>query len=113
VVTVTDGQIFVANPKELFFNDLPEDEAQKWSTNKMYPEPTEGWEKPITYMGWRDIPSSYIVCEKDNLIPAPLQETLGQLAGSTLIRMDTGHFPQLSQPEELARIIQQIASELM
>lgn len=111
VVSVTSGQIFVNNPMELFFNDLQQEDALVWAT-KVCPEPTRGWETPITYMGWRDIPSHYIICERDKLVPSFLQEQLGKLAGSKFIRMDTGHFPQVSRPAELTRIIQQIALEL-
>ncbi|KAH8893093.1 alpha/beta-hydrolase [Thozetella sp. PMI_491] len=111
VVSVQGGQIFIKDPLKVFFHDLPTEEAQAWAT-RVLPEPTEGWEKPITYMGWRDIPSHYIICEDDQMIPALVQEQLGTLAGSALVRMPGGHFPQLSRPAELAHAIQQIASEL-
>lgn len=107
---MNDGQIIVNDPQSVLFNDVPHEEAQKWA-DKIYPEPTAGWEKPLAYMGWRDIPSHYIICEKDRLVPPGVQESLGKLAGSTLVRMNAGHFPQISQPEELARIIGHIAAK--
>jgi pimeloyl-ACP methyl ester carboxylesterase len=109
LVSVQDGQIIVNNPLDVFYHDMPRDKGQSWAS-RVLAEPTQGWEKPITYMGWRDIASHYIICEKDRMLPSLLQEQLGKLAGSTLLRMDVGHFPHVSQPAELTSIIQQIAT---
>jgi pimeloyl-ACP methyl ester carboxylesterase len=108
---VKDGQIIVNDAQNVFFNDVPHDEAQKWA-HKTCPEPTMGWGEQLTYMGWRDIPSHYIICEKDGMLPVEVQDSFARLAGSTLVRMDAGHFPQVSKPEELARIIDQITAKV-
>jgi pimeloyl-ACP methyl ester carboxylesterase len=104
-----DEKIVIKDPEDVFFHDVPKSEAEAWSS-KVSTEPTQGWEIPLTYMGWREIPSHYILCEQDRMLPLPLQEHFSSLAGSVPLRMDAGHFPHVSQPQQLTAIIQQIAS---
>ena len=39
---------------------------------------------------WQTVPSTYVVCERDNAIPPALQERMAQRAG-TVSRIDAGH----------------------
>lgn len=61
--------------------------------------------------GWRydhlkDVPSTYIFCEQDNCVPPAKQEAyLANLHIDRIVRIDSGHQPMNSRPEELARII--------
>ena len=58
----------------------------------------------MTYCGWRDVPSTYILCELDRLIPATVQEKLAGVASSKIVRIQSGHLAQLSCTEEVASI---------
>ncbi|KAH8653876.1 Alpha/beta hydrolase fold-1 [Xylariales sp. PMI_506] len=110
VLYIENGQTFIKNGVETFFNDLPYEQALEY-TAKLCSEPREGWDRPIVYMGWRSIPSHYIICEKDQMIPPIMQKGFSRLAGSTAVRIDAGHFPQLSKCDELVRIILELASD--
>ena len=59
----------------------------------------------MTHAGWQDVPSTYILCELDRLIPAAFQETLAGVAGSKVVRLGAGHVPFLSRTEDVAKIL--------
>ncbi len=71
-------------------------------------QPAHGWDKTITYCGWREVPSVYILAEQDNLIPPAIQTHCAELAGSEIIRLDGGHMLQLSRTKEVADIVGQV-----
>lgn len=92
-------------PETLLFGDLPEAEKAEWLT-AIKPQPAEGWDDIVSYTGWKDVPSVYLICEGDNVLPTPLQEQLASLAGSEIERCSAGHLPMLSQPEVVVRVVQ-------
>lgn len=72
---------------------------------KLQPQPSEGWDETITYCGWRDVPSVYLVCENDQVLPPQLQFQLAGLAGSKVEKCGAGHMPFLSMPEKVAEVV--------
>ncbi|KAF9876840.1 hypothetical protein CkaCkLH20_05686 [Colletotrichum karsti] len=87
-----------------FFNDMSPEEAKPW-IKKFVHHPAEGWGTPIEYAGWQEVPTDYIICESDEIIPAQMQETLASLAEAKVYRLDAGHMAQLSKTEELSQLI--------
>ncbi|KAJ5720795.1 uncharacterized protein N7483_008729 [Penicillium malachiteum] len=71
----------VVEPEVLLFGDLPEDEKAQWLA-VLKPQPAQGWDDTVRYTGWKDVPSTYLICERDNAVPVPLQEQLAGLAGT-------------------------------
>ena len=65
-------------------------------------------EEPLTNVAWRDVPSTYVVCEQDQAIPVFAQEAMSKRAGEVL-RLAAGHSPFLSHPEQLAGLLRGIA----
>jgi pimeloyl-ACP methyl ester carboxylesterase len=65
------------------------------------------FKQPLTNVGWKAVPSTYVIGERDQAIPPFAQDAMAQRAGEVL-RMDTGHSPFLSQPEALAGLLRQI-----
>ena len=55
-------------------------------------------------MAWRDVPSTYVICDRDNAIPVFAQEHLAQRAGDVL-RIDASHSPFLWKPDEVVALI--------
>lgn len=60
------------------------------------------------------IPSTYLICEKDNAIPLSAQEGMvkaAQNAGAdfTSEKFDTGHSPFLVKPKETAEFLMRAA----
>ncbi|CAG7918911.1 unnamed protein product [Penicillium olsonii] len=101
----------VADPRELFYHDLPEDEAEFWVSQLTYQSLKalfEGGE--YTYGGWKDVPTWYIGTVEDRGIPV-LAQRLGvgmarEMGGDVQHReLRTSHSPFLSQPEATVGII--------
>lgn len=108
----------VAEPRELFYQDLPEEEGKYW-VSKLQKQAqkvlTDGGEH--MYSGWKDVPVWYGITLKDNAFgPAALevQTMLAQMAKDagadvTVREFDSGHSPMLSKPKETAEFILEAA----
>ena len=64
----------------------------------------------LTRAAWRYIPSTYLICENDQAAPPQYQEMFAASAKSEVKRCNSGHSPQLSQPDMLVQKIHE-ASE--
>ncbi|KAI9760615.1 MAG: hypothetical protein M4579_001584 [Chaenotheca gracillima] len=100
-------------PEEVFFNDLPVDVAQYWA-KLMKPQSLGSINSPRASRGWKGIPSTYLLCEKDNAIPPEAQEGMVAAVNADgddfiLLRCDAGHMPQLSKPELVVQLIKDAA----
>lgn len=102
---IQGGASHCAQPETLLFGDLPSSEKPAWLA-KLQPQPAQGWDDTVTYAGWKDVPSVYLICEGDNALPVALQEQLAGLAGSKIERCSAGHIPQVSQPERVVEVIE-------
>jgi pimeloyl-ACP methyl ester carboxylesterase len=57
-----------------------------------------------------EIPSTYVICTKDRIVPPPLQRRLVRDRQVTdVVELDAGHHPQLSRIDELAGVLHQRA----
>ncbi|CAI7654683.1 unnamed protein product [Penicillium pancosmium] len=101
----------VTPPRDLFYHDLPDDEAEYWVselTTQSLKALFEGGE--FTYAGWQDVPSWYIGTVEDHGLPVLAQRlSVGmarEMGGVVEHReLQTSHSPFLSQPALTARII--------
>jgi pimeloyl-ACP methyl ester carboxylesterase len=66
-------------------------------------------EQPVRQVAWRQLPSVYVVCEADERVPPSTQESIAARA-DRVERLATGHWPMLSAPEKLTRILIDAAS---
>lgn len=70
----------------------------------------------LTWAGYRDVPSTYIVTTKDQALSVERQqlaiEVLKEFApdegGPEILEIDSGHAPNFSKPEELAKMLKDI-----
>ncbi|OCT48128.1 hypothetical protein CLCR_04260 [Cladophialophora carrionii] len=68
----------------------------------------------VTYEGWRDVAVSWILCERDLIIPPAVQrgyiDRIGQESGREvdLHVLDAGHCPNVTAPEALAEVLVRI-----
>lgn len=95
-------------PQEIFYNDIEPSVAEPYiSALRTQSYPT--FSSQLTVAPYKIIPSTYILCEKDNAIPVSAQE--GMVAGAkaaapsafdVVERVDASHSPFISQPEWLA-----------
>jgi hypothetical protein len=97
---------------EIFYNDLPEDEATKW-TSKIQYHATGAFFTPQAYSAFKFIPSTYVICELDNAIPVAFQEMMATQPGADMVieKLKASHSPFLSMPEDTSNIIRRAAGE--
>ncbi|KAF7165187.1 hypothetical protein CNMCM5623_009453 [Aspergillus felis] len=101
----------VTPPRELFYHDLPAEEAEFWVsqlTTQSLKALFEGGEH--AYSGWKDVPVWYIGTVEDRGLPVLAQRMqvgmAREMGGSVEHReLQTSHSPFLSQPDVTARII--------
>ncbi|GAA2950142.1 alpha/beta hydrolase [Streptomyces erythrogriseus] len=95
------------DPVSLFYADVPVSEAEQ-AVERLLPQSTRSFSDVVEQAGWHLIPSTYIVCERDQALPAERQEALAGRAGA-VHRMMSSHSPFLSVPEELAALLSKVA----
>ncbi|KIW58089.1 hypothetical protein PV05_02639 [Exophiala xenobiotica] len=110
-------------PETLFYNDLSSEDAARWSA-RLKPHSWHSKQNPPSAagVGWWEIPTSYLICEKDGAIPAPFQrkmiadanEALKARGSTRTIRqeiVDSSHSPFLSMQNRTADFIRRSAGE--
>jgi pimeloyl-ACP methyl ester carboxylesterase len=97
------------NPRELFYADVHPAEAME-AVARLVPQSAKTFTDAVTVAGWHSVSSTYIVCEQDQALPAPLQKSLAARADNVHY-MASGHSPFLSMPQDLAALLSHIAQE--
>jgi pimeloyl-ACP methyl ester carboxylesterase len=101
----------VADPRELFYQDLPTSEAEHWIqqlTKQSLKSLAEGGEH--VYSGWKDVPTWYLAAIEDKALPVAVQRMFVQMAQAqggdvTLREVQAGHAAMLSKPKECAYFV--------
>ncbi|WP_369221616.1 alpha/beta hydrolase [Streptomyces sp. R39] len=99
------GYFGVADPVEVLYNGVDPQLAEA-AVASLRSQSLASVTQPLTRAIWHDVPSSYIVCERDRAIPAAFQRSMARQA-DRVRPMDSGHSPFLSHPAELARLIRE------
>jgi pimeloyl-ACP methyl ester carboxylesterase len=58
-----------------------------------------------TTPAWKTIPSWYLICTDDHMIPPPAQEFMAKRMGATVRSVQSSHAPFMSKPQAVADII--------
>ena len=100
----------LADPKVIFYQDLPDEEARKWEG--LLKKQSFG---PLisddgVYAGWQDVPIWYLVCENDAVFPTDFQERMindaKKLGAQVEVRRtDAGHSPFLSRVDDSVKFV--------
>ena len=116
---VSDDQTSVnaMTPRDIFYNDLSEAEAEQYIAH-LKPFAYKAMSTKNTFQPWEEIDCGYIVCEKDQAIPAGAQRGMvqGVEAGGGKMKvweLDASHSPFLSMPEKVAEIVREAAGEVV
>jgi pimeloyl-ACP methyl ester carboxylesterase len=105
-ITSGDGRtVFPDDPRHVFYADCPPEIAER-AAAALVPHNKEVFRQELRSAAWRTVPSSYVICDRDNAIPPALQELMSQRAGS-VSHVDASHSPFLSRPGEVTAIIQE------
>lgn len=104
-----DGDTMLPDrPQEIFFNDLPREQAEHaWGMVK--PFSMTAVTETVTAAVWHNVPSTYLLCERDNALPLAAQKMMATRA-THIRRLPSGHFPSLSMPAELTQLIAEAAT---
>src|ERR1700744_2978496 len=105
---IEGGIATVRGPREVLFNDMPEDAARQ-AAARLKPTSTRGGTNVLTAAAWRTIPSTYIVTDKDKAAPPAAQERIAARANHVR-HLPSGHLPQLSMPVALTDLIVEAAA---
>lgn len=104
-------------PEPLLYHDVPSAEASHWAS-LLRPWFWKASQSEGRYSPWEDIPTSYLLCRLDKMIPLSLQEKMiqGVLDGGAQVRVErveSGHSPFYSMPDRTAEFIRRAAGESM
>jgi pimeloyl-ACP methyl ester carboxylesterase len=103
-----DGKtVRVEGPQGVFYNTCTPRVGDA-AAARLRPHTIASFVQPVRSVGWRDVPSTYVICELDNAIPVPAQEAMAEHAGATH-RLRSDHSPFLTDPDAVAELIRAVA----
>lgn len=89
----------------MFCNDL-DPETAAWLLDRLGDEPPGPMHEPVVRAAIEQVPTTYILLERDEALPADLQleqATVAQV--DELVRFDSGHSAFAARPRELAEVL--------
>lgn len=89
--------------REAFFGDLSDDDAAA-AAAQLVPQSIRSFTEPLTVAAWKTIPSAFVRCEQDRILPQIIDQKAQERA-SALYTLPSSHSPFLSMPERLAALI--------
>ncbi|MCU1610668.1 MAG: hypothetical protein JWM45_2584, partial [Pseudonocardiales bacterium] len=98
-----EGYIDPLRPREILYGDVDPPTANA-AIARLGHQSLAAVSQPLTQTSWRNIPSTYVLCENDCAIPPAAQEQMARRA-ARVQRLDTSHSPFLSQPSRVADIL--------
>ncbi|EZF34572.1 hypothetical protein TMEN_8350 [Trichophyton mentagrophytes] len=106
--------ISATDPIPMFYSDLPSEEAEYW-VKQMVAHPYSAQSTPVSNEAFRELPTSYIICDNDKgILPEVQQMMIDRLkvAGVDVQvkRCSGSHSPFLSMPNVTADIIENISN---
>ena len=108
-----DGFLFLDRGKfaASFAADVNED-AAAFMADAQVPWGVEALDGAVTEPAWKSKPSWYLVATSDKMIPPVAQRAMSMRAGSTVVEVKGSHAVYVSQPREVAHLIEQAAKSL-
>ena len=105
-----DGFLFLDRTKfrAAFAADVAPDVAA-FMADSQVPWGVDAANGVVTDPAWRSKPSWYMVATNDETIPPDLERTMSKRAGATVVEVKASHAVYVSQPGEVARLIEQAA----
>jgi pimeloyl-ACP methyl ester carboxylesterase len=95
-----------ADAESRMFSDL-DPATRAWALARYTPHPIAALEAPMELTDFWDRrwPVSVIRCRRAKNPPEPHQRRTAERLKGSYAEMDTGHYPMLSQPDELVRLL--------
>ena len=108
-----DGFLFLDKDKfaASFAADVNKDEADFMASSQV-PWGVGALGGAVSTPAWKTKPSWYLVATDDKMIPPPAQRAMSKRAGSTVTEVKGSHAVYVSQPEAVAKLIEQVAASV-
>src|SRR6185312_11645325 len=106
-IQLMDGGLMQPDPTrtgELFYGDC-DPEVQAWARARIQPQSSATMMEPVAHPSWRNIPSTYVVCTRDAIMPVEVQRNAFARNASEVVELEASHSPFLSQPQALADLL--------
>ena len=100
--------MYMESANHILYNDLTPSDASLWAS-RVIAVPLLIPNSKLTKSFYDLIPSTYLICEKDQNISVQWQEKFAATANANVIRCSAGHSPMLSRPDLLVSIIKDIS----
>lgn len=94
------------NPRVALYNDIADEPAGR-ALDELVNQSRRSFTDRLTSAAWRDIPSTYVLCEDDRAIPLAMQERMATRATASRW-IAGGHSPYLAAPHRFATVIDEI-----
>ena len=101
----TDGVLRCRDPEQTLFNDFHPTSAVLNAKLLSWQPMTYASTLKVSYCAWREIPSVYLCCTLDQVIPLQVQCQMAAMAGAETESCDAGHMVMLSQPHRVVDFI--------
>jgi len=108
-----DGFLFLDRAKfrGSFAADVPQDVAA-FMADAQVPWGLEALNGAVTEPAWKSKPSWYLVTTEDKMIPPDAQRAMSKRTGATVVEVKGSHAVYVSQPREVAQLIEQASKSL-
>ncbi|MFB7652485.1 MULTISPECIES: alpha/beta hydrolase [unclassified Streptomyces] len=95
------------DPREALYGDLP-GHCAEYAMSQLIGQSRRSFGEQVTRATWRTVPSTYVLCERDQALRPALQAEMSVRA-THVARLDAGHCPFLSAPAQLATLLGDIS----
>src|SRR6184192_714457 len=108
-----DGFLLLEKAKfrESFAADVASD-AAAFMADSQVPWGLEALNGAVTKPAWKTKPSWYLVSTNDKMIPPDAQRAMSKRTGATVVEVKGSHAVYVSQPREVAHLIEQASNSL-
>jgi pimeloyl-ACP methyl ester carboxylesterase len=109
---VSDDWMITIDPEsamDCFYNECA-DSVARAAAARLRPTSTNCLRTPTGAEPWNELPSTYVVCERDQTVHPDMQRAMSTNAGR-VHSLSTDHSPFMSAPEDLLSILVRAAEE--
>lgn len=110
---VAQGDLCYANDTVSWFYNQCSSTQHTQLPKKLQSHAWKSFLSTVTYTAWKDVPSTFLVCENDNAVNLESREAMLRTKGNLfeIERCDADHSPPASRPERTAMVIRKAAGE--
>lgn len=96
--------------RELFYGDCSDEDAA-WAIRQLRWYSMDGASTVMDRPAWREVPSTYVQCSKDNVLTQEYMSAAAARMGRGVC-IPTSHSPMISRPDLVAHLLNSVAGEL-